>query len=539
MTQQVKVRERQIRLTLYELDEETLEKKGKKPICELFQFQTVFALNSIPDAVIVPLLGENIQTKKKSKEVPLAKLHQLVEKTAPVGVYVSFITRYNSKSNRTDMQYWPKGETCIFKGYIRAYNAGVSAYKAFVSFTITHWLTALANISLLTTASSVNNPDHIALRTYGIAAVGEGASKVWGQFKLAEGLKLSKVWETGIKQLFLQVLQWGDTREEKDRLNPFVKKERKRIRLVLDKIESDSMDLHANTESGLSQLNTLIAGCLKMDNYPSFINTCAWRKLIQVYAPMFLFAVVPRVDKASIIPVPCVVDKDRAIELTGKDVFQMQMAPFMPRQVSRVICTADIGPAKVNTSVGEPYYVSYGVYPPLGEVKEGMVNVIALPGWLCQVIPTKSVGNSFPSVYEKPKVDNVKKNQEKVKKANDVQKTVGQCYAKYAYLVQSYNNTVATISTPFRMDICPGAMVKVHIDGSKHDITMYGTVASVQINLQAGTTPANTTIQLTNIRSEEAINDKIDNPKDGAGYYKQQWSGKGEALYAEKANARA
>ena len=525
------MRERTIRLSLYELNEEDLQIKSKKPLCELASFQTEFALNSIPIAVVTPLLGENIKTNEK--QVAFSKIYQLAMSSAPVGVYVSFIHRTKSSSNGgIDRQYWPKSEVCIFKGYLGAPTFNISAFEASATFYIHHWLVALEDISLLTTASSISNPDNVSIASYGFTSGNVPA--VWKNVTLVEGVDISNIWETGIKEVFKKVLDWGENNGNKDKLNPFVQRERERMKLVLDKIESLSSEINPDLQNGLLTLKSLIGCRLLKENLPSYINTSAWTKLIQDFAPTFLFSVVPLVDSAKIIPAPCTVDKDKAIELSGNDVFQVAAQPYIAKQISRVVCTADIGSSKANTPVGKPFYVAYGVYPPKvkGVSRNGLLTIVALPEWLSNIIMTPCA-KVFPTVYEEvtSHVRTVTKYKAEVAEAAKVQKLVGQAFATHAYLVQAFNATTATVSIPFRMDICPGAMVKVYAKGTKANIELYGTVYSVQVNLVVGSTPATTVLKLTNIRSSHNINDLIENPKDGSGYYKEQWSGEGEVIY--------
>lgn len=526
------IRERRAIIRLYELDE-NLKRKSKKskPLCELSTFQTTFALNSIPVATVTPLLGENIQTK--DKQLAFDKIYQLANKSAPVGVYLSFIHRTKSSTDRTDKQYWPKKEVCIFKGYLSIPNFSLSAYEASMGFEIHHWLSALANVSLLTTASSVSNPDQIAMAVYGLAGVGTPAS--WGNFTLPEGVKLSQLWEKGIKQLFLKVLDRADQLNKGGKLNAFVEQERKRIRIILDKIQSSSLEIDKSLVDGVLKLNTLIAVCLTKDSYASFINTCGWTKLIKVYAPNFLFSVVPQVDSVKIIPAPCIINKKKAIEINGDDIFQLSGRPYVNNHVSRVICTSDKGTTQATTAVGNVYYVNHGIYPPEGIPSEGILTVVTIPPWLTNTV-VAPVDPKFPSVFEKlaPKVEKVEKNQKKVKDVNKIQNRLIQAFAAYVYLSQTYAGAVIDMALPGRMDICPGAMIKVYAKGSKADVEFYGTVATVQINLSAGSTPATTVLQITNIRTTVDIDDAIKNPQKDVGFYKENWSGQGEVLYAEE-----
>ena len=122
--------------------------------------------------------------------------------------------------------------------------------------------------------------------------------------------------------------------------------------------------------------------------------------------------------------------------------------------------------------------------------------------------------------------DAAAKNNVKKHNAEENLKYLGANYARYAYLVSAYNTTSAVIITPLRVDIGPGDMIKYHTKVfGDDDIIMYGTVVSTEFHLSAGSNPCTTTLVLTNIRDSQTIDDPIENPKGGIGFYKEQFVG--------------
>lgn len=531
------IRERRFKIELYELDEKLELKNGKKlednkAICELETFSVNFALNDIPTATATPLLGKEIQAN--GSQIKFQTLYNLAIDSKPVGVYFTVIHSFRSDNNPKDNQYWPEGACCVFKGYLCPPTWDISAYNAKVEFSIWHWLSAMANISLLTSASHTSNPSEVAIAGYG--HLSGNTESLWQPFILTEGVKLSKVWDEGIKEIYKQVLDWGDQHDRSDKINNLVKVQRERIRTILEKIESDKTELSKNIDGPSLTLRNLVALDLCLDSPETFINICGWNKLIQHYAPAYLFAISPGVDKTRIIPAPCTIDPKEAIEIIGDEIFKIKATPYMAKRVSRVVCTAAIQESYASTPMGKPYYRNLGVYPPKGKFKEGLVVVAAFPPWLTRRgISVLPVAESLISFFEDPNevLPTVDHAAGAAGNIQDAQNTIGDVFAKYCYLVQAFNGTNMQVVTPGRMDICPGAMVKIQANFMTGGVLLYGTVASVTVSLSSGTTPPTSVFMLTNIRPQESVDDPVDNPQDGAGWYDKQWSGKGVTLYAK------
>lgn len=503
------------------------EAKVLPPLCELVSFSARFALNDIPAATVVPATGTEILTD--AEELTYEKLQELAVKNKPVGVYLTVLNSTRTFSDERDNQYWPE-KCCIFKGYIQPPMLEVTAYNAGRTITIWHWLSSLANVSLLTTACYVGNPIETTLQGYGLpSALPRGT---WAEVLLEGTVALDNVWKKGIKPLYLQLLDWGEDRS--DKYNDFVKDQRERMRTAIDKIEQFG---EVNDQlNASSHLNALIARDLRTDSMADFVQTDGWSKLISDYFPSYLLAISPQVDKATIIPVPCTVEPWIAKPIEMSEIFSVQATPFIAKKLGHITCVAATSPNNNNKPVGVPHYVGLGTYPP-EKIERGGINVtIGYPDWLTQ----EGVG-SIPDtpdqidflISSRKAAEQAKTKDEEVEALNKAQGTVGYQYAQVAYLTQAFNGTFVRVSMPVNMNFSPGAMVKVYKDRSG-ETAYYGTVASVEINMTSGNTVMTTVLTLSNIRDQISINDEVDNPVfDNVGFYKEQWSGKNEPLYAK------
>ena len=507
------------------------KRKGKvlKPLCELVSFSATFSLNEIPSATVVPAFGTDMMYD--AGILTYSRLQQLVIDSTPVGVYLTVIHSTKSFSNKKDKQYWPDETCCIFKGYVQPPVFEITAYNSGRSITLWHWLSSLANISLLTTACDIGNPIETAMQSYYFEPSRVG--QVW-QPTLTTKVDVSTIWDDAIKILYLDLLDWGNAANLKDKYNPFVGVQRKRLRTVINKIDQD-LEVNEKLSNGAPYLNQLICTDIKKDCSSDFVQTDGWSKLISDYFPSYLLAISPQVDKATIIPVPCTINKDEVTEITLSEEFTIQAMPFVAKKISRMTCVAIESQNNNGKPVGTAHYVGLGTYPPKGLLKEGINVTIGFPDWITapgvSSIPTSPDVLDFFDAPEEA-LAAAKDKEIVAKKLNEVQTTVGQQYAQMAYLTQAFNSTFVRVSMPVNMTICPGAMVKLNLD-EKGELAFYGTVASVNVNFTAGNTALTTVLTLSNIRDSVSIDDLIDNPQKNVGFYKKQWSGKGVMLYAK------
>lgn len=551
MIEDPEIRERRYKIELFELDDNwelkdqnavqqnSREKpnvnkpkkdkveKNPKALCELVSFSANFALNTIPSATIIPAVGTEIMYG--GEKLVYKKLQELAVDSKPVGVYLTVINSSRSSNNKQDKQYWPEKPCCIFKGFVQPPIMEVTAYGSGRQITLLHWLSSLANISLLTTACYIGNPIETSMQSYHFDPARIG--NVWNPL-LTKTVSITNIWNQGIKQVYTDLLDWGE--RYKDKYNNLVSEQRKRIRKAIGKITQES-ELDKVLKNGVSDLDRLVASYIKFNSMSDFVQTDGWSKLISDYCPAFLLALVPQVDKATLIPAPCTINKDKTTEITLDEVFSIQAAPFLAKKIGRMTCVAAESPLNNNTPVGTPHYVGLGTYPPKAVKKEGLNYTIGFPSWI--TLPTLSripQSTDILGFFDEPKasLDAIKDKDKVAKEVNKLQHTVGQRYAQVAYLTQAFNSSFVRVAMPVNMTICPGAMIKLNLN-KEGDVSYYGTVANVEINFTSGNTALTTVLTLVNIRNDVSIDDQIDNPQKNVGFYKEQWSGKGVTLYAK------
>ena len=554
------IRERRFTLELWQMSTDFENKGDSQPLCQLAYFNASFYLNSIPQAVVAPLFGEliNLQshpyTGNVSHGVLLEDLLKIASKRVPVAVILKVNHSFSSDLNNDtiDKQYWKPeirldnvddygtydtNEIIIFKGYILPPSLEIIKNQSQIRLTLTHWLSNIADLSLLTTYCNTNTPKDLALQMYDTPTEDGKTSNTWVVLKKRTNGAFTKpksLWNNGIKNIFTSVLNYY-----KDKIyNNYIEKRRKDIQTTIDNIEADeTLTLTSKFSDNTNTLDNLIGGALASENYQNFINTTAWDKLIKQYSPAFLFSVVPRVSKALLIPTPATeyTDEDKITTIKTNEIFSVNSYPLSGVLLNRVVCAPSV-PTDTSTSYAGPAtYIKLSTYPEVvSENRSGFIQTITYPNWLMRTVTT-----AIKQPTKKPKIQQnfttaLKVFEEDKKVLETTRKTkhnIADQFTKFVYVTQAYNSTWTEITTPCRMDICPGAMVKCIVETRYMTYVFYGTVTGVIVNILPETNVSNTKISLTNIRTETLVNDTIENPKDPVGFYNNQWTGKDIALY--------
>ena len=535
------IRERRFRLVLW-YSEEGFEKR-KKELCELAEFSVSFALNSIPVAKIVPLLGVWINTKKE-KYTDLDIVFEGARKRVPVIVTAQLVHSFASDKDKVDLDNWsekymPKGKPDyfgiyksepaeIFKGYLQPPTTEVTAVNAGITLSIVHWLSDLADVSMYSTACQLGTPVELALQAYNsLNRAKDGKWTTVKEIKIKEDI--GDVWDKGIKVLFEDILE--QSQNDKNNKHLYVDKKRKRIKKALSNIVPDKTLKLENLPSKDSiDLERAIARFLSREDIGQFAGISAWNRLVGTYSPAFLFSVRPTPSTARLIPTPCTIDKEKAKEITSSEIIQVRSSPVPMNRLARLICVSPAPTDPTGSVSGDPRYYEVGHYPFDKDMPDrvGDVQTIIWPEWMSYSSPAHimTIPKQIDFMGTPNQADAAAKNNVKKHNAEENLKYLGANYARYAYLVSAYNTTSAVIITPLRVDIGPGDMIKYHTKVfGDDDIIMYGTVVSTEFHLSAGSNPCTTTLVLTYIRDSQTIDDPIENPKGGIGFYKEQFVG--------------
>ena len=562
------VRERRFTLELWEMDSKFQHFVNSYAICQLAYFNASFFLNSIPQAVVAPLFGTIINNTTSadgyySSKFELKDILAFATKRVPVCVVIRVNHSFSSELDNlvVDKQYWkPNIDTSreeyydsglyvtdrfiVFKGYILPPTINIAANSAQVRLTLVHWLSNIADVSLLTSFCHTSVPTEFALQTYS-TPTDDSSDNTWAIISSDEGAftEPKALWEDGIRKIFSGALDYY--KDAKFYTN-YTAERREYIATALDNIEADdTLTFIEDFTDNTNTFNCLVGMALKSENHQNFVNVTAWDKLIRQYSPAFLFSIVPRVSKALLIPTPTIEylenkedsDGDEKITIIkNNEILNISSLPLTNLMLNRLVCVPPEPTDVSRTPAGPATYISMSTYPPEEgcEQRSGFVSTITYPSWLGLPVENKI---DQPSKQYRPEdnpdklVKDANERQEELEGIKKIKQTIAEQYTKFAYLTQVYSSTWTNITVPCRMDICPGAMVKCIIDNPSIKYTFYGTVTGVTINMLPGTNTSNTQLTLTNIRVEDLAKDSIENPQDFVGFYTKQWTGKDVPLY--------
>ena len=562
------IKERRFKLSLYTSNEDFT--KENDFICELQSCQLTFQLSSIPKAVIRPIFGTVIN-KEKATVTSFDNLFSLAKERTPVKIILHVTQNFSSEVDGTDdasewdvklsstpdeFGQYTTDPITIFEGYLTPPTTEIFSTKVNLTLVVQHWLSSLANISMLTTACHTSTPAELALQCYNIQAMSAPSDK-------AQWLKLSHdtinlnanpdgLWKDGIKPLFEAVLNAPGFAT----YNKFTNDQKKRIQIALGKIDGTPLHLRTNVssdnkdanEADIKLLGVLISTYLNAEGAQPYFKQSAWDRLMY-FSTCFLFSLVPRVSDAKLIPLPCLIDPDEVTYLNEDDIFQINSSPLASVPLSRLICVSATATNKTGGGIGAASHVVNASYPTKeeGYFQEGYIKAISYPEWLIrgfpQMLPEKELN---PMVYSfdeelQSAVEKAEKKKELFAKAHkNIMNTIGRGFVKASYIIQALNTTWATIVTPARMDICPGSMIDCFIpDNYKNDsniaLDLYGIVTGVVVSIISGTTASTTQITMSQIRPGTAVYDPIINPYREnpctTGFYSAPWLAKGVKLY--------
>ena len=325
---QDKIRERRFILELWQMTSDFKELAGPMPLCQLAYFNASFYLNSIPQAVVAPLLGtpinENDNVNGVANTITFDMALFIAKNRLPVAVVLKVSHSFSSDLDNKveDVQYWPKSvetsvldydgyglykakQTIIFKGYILPPTINIVSNNAQIRLTLIHWLADIADISLLTTFCTTSVPTEFALQTYSTPTA-EPTDNTWAIIQGDENSfkEPGSLWSEGIYNIFYGALSYYVGSKF---FNNYTTERRVAILRALDSIVADStLNFIENFTDNTNTFNCLVGMALKSENHQNFVNVTAWDKLIKQYAPAFLFSVVPTVNKAILIPTPSI-----------------------------------------------------------------------------------------------------------------------------------------------------------------------------------------------------------------------------------------
>jgi hypothetical protein len=265
-----------------------------------------FELNAIPRAEFHIAAGRDAGSGAASSA---HLINDLLQAETPVQLILD--ARYIAAAavGLTGHERVPEGEQEIFDGYV----SGVATTQtgAGLSFVLqaTHWLADMAHASALSQNSHPNNPGAFTYQAmHNLLGAGTGTSftPFDKQGLITDSVIKTDLWGAGL-------LPWLQEVAGQDFINidelTFLNQASPGTAAALAALNrfttTSGNYVPLQLRTGAADASSIAAAIyvdVQKETYESFANTTLWDKLVQGFAPKYMFAVVPRVNDALVVP---------------------------------------------------------------------------------------------------------------------------------------------------------------------------------------------------------------------------------------------
>lgn len=422
----------------------------------------------------------------------------------------------------------------LFEGYTSGsgYRKSGSGLEYIIS--MEHWLSDLNNSTALSPDLQPGTPFNMYFPATG--ASGELPQSSFGIFttladKIFSGTEITKDLWKNIKQYFTEIA--GTNTISMERLAILNLKDQSLIPNIFKSSKNDAalaafarfsapgeadyplIKFRDRTETPIIGQN--IINVLKSKTLVTFDGTTFWDNLIG-FAASFMFQIIPGITKAW--AAPTLVNYYRPYKtIYATEISSYDITTSMPKFVSgAALKTAMATGSGLSNAVNEVpeggngrefEWLNSAVYlSSRHEKSPGMIVIQRAPDWLSAGLPSErfdsqkgTMARAAAEVKDKAKDFNLRQKAE-----GYLQIATG--YAKLVYSNEVLKHRNGSVTGKFRLDIAPGATVKVETAGELRlnkdafDYPIYALVDQVSFSLDAIASQATTSFALSNIRSE-------------------------------------
>jgi hypothetical protein len=501
-----------------------------------------YELNAIPQATATIAVGRDF-TGKPSPAHDLIK--NFVDR-APAAIYFRpYVMGIPTNSGTQPGQFNLEREGhLIFEGYVTA--AGFTRSRGGAQFNVQmeHWLSELGFSSIFSKSSHPTNPGDYSFGSMGPMGGAGGAFANLGlafDFVTSEHIT-NDFWGEALKPFLLKLCEKdafyaSDPYIEGSGANDGAKNAIERIggkqqmKLALD-VDGADVDIVSNIMNHVSAA-VGTAGPLA--------NQTMWDVLIGTFCSQYLFSLVPRISDAVIVPFIAGYRKSY-LTISADEETQVEWTRGLGRPLRGVgvLCNAESSTGA--TKKGQPAPAALGIggfYSP-DDKAQGIIIIKEGPGWMNRLYSPAlyahgSVGSDGKPIGTAVHPGGEKKADVPDAVATRLKETIRPFLGKYAqalYALEKLRTRQAVCSGPFRLDIAPGATVRVENEGEQHitddpfSAPFYAHVARVSLAIDGEQPSIGTSFHLSHIRSE-AENEDDKTSIDSHPLYKETFLGCG------------
>ena len=523
------------------------------------QFAASFALNTIPTASATIAVGTTQDGTPSDIHEHASKMREHLK----VKVYLQTKAKAGTAVNITS----EATKILIFRGVTTGSTWQRSTGGAGFVLQMTHWLIALQYGSVLSASLQPGGMANLAWTAIAVSTLlgGDGApiGSAW-----VPTLKLSPAWAQDLwtEGLHKLLQKYGS-------VDP------------LDKAFSDAgtggrADVIAainnlvigrtltNTPAALTiqgnvtaELQNGIETSLRTYEMRPWVETTLWGLITGDWAPNYLFAIAPQVEKALVVPfvgpIRGPLDKPYWAKVPADSYVSLSRFSPMLRQL-RAVGLYHSGQDRYGTNLNvQTLFSKEGVFsqfPPSKVVKDrtGQVLFKLPPMWMAAAMvgvqsakgPTAQsggpIGGNPGSSGPSGNVINLSAgavNEPRVVASRNALIDTATAYAKQLFAIEVLRGRTAEIVGKLRFDICPGSQVLVETNSSKSlnrlrddlAVDFFGTVVQVSYTIDAENKQAGTILTLDNLRTTHENDYPESDPRmcavDGSPLYAHTWHG--------------
>lgn len=512
-----------------ELDEDLEGNATSVPVASV---QVDYEINAIPQATVTIPLGREGVTNAPSPAH--SKLLSLVEPT-PVTIKASLSPRFGV-AKRLGV---PDGTFTLFEGYTAGFglDKNMDPPTAALQLQLRHWLSDLDYSSIFSRWGHPANPAR-----YNAAAIpttsGYGSASYVGPYDPGGGLTEANIekdlWESALKPFFLGLTK-EDGLQIPEQGVEIVSGDGKALpnstaRSALNRIKSyPALAIDTSSDPALAGMiagEQGIGGVIGKDvqqlaqAQAALSGATFWGLTVGALAPEYMFAVVPRISDAKVVPfIPGVrvpYKKVTADEVAGSRAGGEIARPIRAFGITSSKQFSTLRPASDNDTTAS----LVGGWYEVPDRAKGIIRIEGPPRWAtfaAGYVPfaRKSTGVFGGKKGSADQPDAAGPPDPKVLEKLAAQSKASQIFlSRYAHARLVFEHGASrqgTFTGPFRLDIAPGSTISwastsdLFTDKGKDQLaaTLHGTVLRVSFMLSAEPAQAWTTFHLSHVRSAE------------------------------------
>ena len=506
-----------------------IENRGRYPVMAVGYD---ISANAIPMATCSVNIGRRMTDGKVS---PADTSIWSIRKKDKAKIY------FHAEGDYADKNQWPNKDVVIFEGFIDGLGQRNSEAELELVVFIRHWLAYLDSASAISSMLHPGSPVELlfdaVVPTAQVTAGGlpnTMGSSAAGAHMVDEWAKVgANLWGDGLKPLFWHLMNNTSQTVTSDNLllcipglakpsaNPDILDALKRL-LGESTIQPDCSSklpayapaLNMRGKAALPE-DVVRAVGLAVGNEmsSSFGEQTIWGKLLQ-YAGQFMFAVIPQISQALVVPFIPSIRQTYCKEISVNDYSLRQVNMQLARSLRGVAIYNTAGSTTGLTGGGGSPVIG-GCYAPPVDPVNGLVWVIPPPSWLANMgvgawSPTKTTAIKSGQINSGVTPRTINKGLQVINDEATVSsiESLMNGYAHTVYTIDSLRGRAAQISDRLRFDISPGSIVRITSTGdpfikrSNLQDALIGCVIGVSVAINAEKTAAGVTFQVEFLRTE-------------------------------------